>query len=170
MTWEQNLLGILSRAENDKNRTAGRPRMPQRSSDFTRAIHQGHPNFIIDERKPLRIAIVGLGRNPDISALTGTIYRLCRSYPLPIDIPLGGAKSIPLPDDPQVSQNWADGLVVNTKHSVNADLVILVTDGSCGWPHNLIRETAICLLGDAVTPPFFNNNLVRVPARKGPTL
>ena len=155
MDWESRLLSFISQVDNEINLATKNPRFPQRGNDFSKAIQQAHPNWVLDDKRAVRIGVIGVGKSEYLQKLSNSIYRSCQNYPALVKFPLGLPALVSLPLNPQaVLSGLVDETVVRTKREGNLDLVILATDGSYGWPRTNINRTVIAVLGTA-NPPLY---------------
>jgi hypothetical protein len=166
--WERELAGRLSQAEATINRTAGRLRPPTNAHDLTRAVQLGHPHWLIDERRRLRVALVACGGAPVTERLVEEVRRFCAAFPgVEMCDGRGGPRIHRRAEGGKRDPGALDSLVIQGRRDLHCDLVVVVTDGSWGWPTGPGGEVTLAVGKDVGIPLGWGQDVIRVGGRDG---
>jgi hypothetical protein len=164
MAWYQQLNSLLHPLAHPAS--ANRPRPPRSSRDFSRAINQGHPHYVMGPDAPTELTLVATGSPP--AAILQEVYARAHGagFGRLRSVGPGGIHSqfppVPLDMSAENAYNYARRLT-------GPGPILLITDGSQGWPHRLGPDRILVTVGPS--PPQLRGYIVSIPispAKDGP--
>jgi hypothetical protein len=159
--WREEIGERMRRLDAQVNAGAGRMHSPRSTADLNLAIRAGHPHWVQEPRRAVRVALVGLGGEPVSDAMVEEARAACAEVGRVLLCRRLGA---PPPDAP-LPERFATEMVDRVRRAMDVDLVVVITDGSWGWPRVGAGQLLVCAAPGVEPPRHLGRSAIRIDAR-----